>query len=96
MAKRRHPEVGCSPEVGGQTSASTRQDLSESKRLAARRRFLLGGAAAVPAIVTIGQREAYAASMLLCLSLFPGILPKEEYASEPSYYCKKEGDPGYN
>ena len=42
---------------------------SEAKRLAARRRFLLGGAAAVPLIVTLGQREAWAASTAVCRSL---------------------------
>jgi hypothetical protein len=96
MAKKSHPEVECSPEVGGRISASARQDLSESKRLAARRRFLLGGAALVPAIVTIGQREAHAASMLQCLSIDPSALPKEEWTGEAdSYYCKAEGDPGF-
>ncbi len=95
MAKKSHPEAECSPEESGQMLASTRQDLSESKRLAARRRFLLGGAAMVPVIVTIGQREAHAASMLLCLSL--DLKPKEDYdpINEFSYYCKKEGDSGY-
>lgn len=42
---------------------------AEAKRLSARRRFLLGGAAALPAIVTLGQKEAWAASAAVCQSL---------------------------
>lgn len=42
---------------------------AEAKRLAARRRFLLGGATALPLIVTLGQREAWAASSAVCQSL---------------------------
>ncbi len=41
----------------------------EAKRVAARRRFLLGGATALPLIVTLGQREAWAASSSVCNSL---------------------------
>ncbi len=44
-------------------------DSAEAKRLAARRRFLLGGAAALPLIVTLGQKEAWAASVAVCQSL---------------------------
>ena len=42
---------------------------AEAKRVAARRRFLLGGATALPLIVTLGQREAWAASAAVCASL---------------------------
>ena len=42
---------------------------AEDKRVAARRRFLLGGATALPLIVTLGQREAWAASAAVCQSL---------------------------
>ena len=42
---------------------------AEDKRIAARRRFLLGGATALPLIVTLGQREAWAASAAVCQSL---------------------------
>ena len=42
---------------------------AEAKRRAARRRFLLGGATALPMIVTLGQREAWAASAAVCQSL---------------------------
>ena len=42
---------------------------AEAKRMAARRRFLLGGATALPLIVTLGQREAWAASAAVCQSL---------------------------
>lgn len=44
----------------------------EAKRLAARRRFLIGGAAALPLIVTLGQREAWAASSSVCKSMGVG------------------------
>ena len=44
-------------------------DSAEAKRLAARRRFLLGGAAALPLIVTLGQKEAWAASAAVCDSV---------------------------
>lgn len=50
------------PEAAGIESA-------EAKRLAARRRFLLGGAAAVPVIVTLGQKQAWAASAAVCQSM---------------------------
>ena len=42
---------------------------ADAKRKAARRRFLLGGATALPLIVTLGQREAWAASAAVCQSL---------------------------
>jgi len=41
----------------------------EAKRLAARRKFLLGGASALPLIATLGTKEAWAASAAVCQSL---------------------------
>ena len=43
-------------------------ETSEDRRLAARRRFLKGGAAALPVLVTLGHKEAFAASMQVCMS----------------------------
>ena len=40
--------------------ATAEVEAAENKRLAARRRFLLGGAAAVPLIVTAGYSTAFA------------------------------------
>ena len=42
---------------------------AEEKRMAARRRFLKGGAAALPVIVTLGQTQAWAASSQVCASM---------------------------
>ena len=49
-------------------------ETAERKRLAARRRFLVGGAAAVPVVLTFGHRQAHAAGMSVCVSQigFPG------------------------
>lgn len=41
---------------------------AEDRRLAARRRFLQGGAAALPVLVTLGHKEALAASIQVCMS----------------------------
>lgn len=46
----------------------TATSAAESKRQAARRRFLLGGAGALPVIVTLGQKQALAASASVCQS----------------------------
>jgi hypothetical protein len=54
---------------GVELTASAGSDSAEAKRLAARRRFLLGGAAAVPVIVTLGQKDAWAASAAVCQSM---------------------------
>ena len=43
-------------------------DAAERKRLAARRNFLLGGAAAAPVIMTFGPRQAHAAGRSVCAS----------------------------
>lgn len=53
---------------GGRREASDRPDVHETKRLAARRRFLMGGAAALPIVATLGQKEAWAASREVCQS----------------------------
>jgi hypothetical protein len=50
----------------------TEETAVEAKRLAARRRFLLGGASALPLIVTLGTKEAWAASAGVCQSLSMG------------------------
>jgi len=55
-------------ESNSDTSARLTQE-AEAKRVAARRRFLLGGAAALPLIVTLGQKQAWAASVQVCSSL---------------------------
>ncbi len=53
-----------------QKPISTPHDVAEAKRLEARRRYLIGGASALPLIVTIGRsRQAFAASQNVCLSL---------------------------
>lgn len=41
---------------------------AEAKRRSARRRFLTGGIGAGAAVVTLGARRSYAASLLTCLS----------------------------
>lgn len=43
-------------------------EAAEAKRAAARRRFLLGGATALPVIITLGQKQAWAASAQVCQS----------------------------
>ena len=60
------------PELLGSDAGSgveASESSAEAKRTAARRRFLLGGAAALPMIVTLGQREAWAASASVCQSM---------------------------
>ncbi len=52
-------------------SGPTPQESAESKRLEARRRFLLGGAAALPVILTVTEVKAddIPSSRSTCLSL---------------------------
>lgn len=60
------------PELLGSDAGSgveASESSAEAKRIAARRRFLLGGATALPMIVTLGQREAWAASASVCQSM---------------------------
>ena len=85
MTKNSRPE-GRNTGSGAPSDRTT----AEAKRLAARRRFLLGGASALPLIVTLGQKEAWAASAALCQSL--GISYDEKYATQgggfvSSMYC---------
>ena len=65
-------------------------ESAETKRLAARRRFLLGGAAAVPVIVTLGQKQAWAASAAVCqsagLAQGQGFIGGDEVTT--SLYCR--------
>jgi len=71
---------------------------SEDKRVAARRRFLLGGAAALPVIVTLGQKQAWAASSQVCASAGLGFgdgFTNEDYNKvknglTTSLYCRPE------
>ena len=52
-------------------SGPTPQESAESKRLEARRRFLLGGAAALPLIVNVRAANAdEEGSISFCISLF--------------------------
>ena len=63
---------------------------AEANRLAARRRFLLGGAAALPIIVTLGGKQAFAASIRVCASagMYPGQgFSKTDHFSI-SMYCR--------
>ncbi len=52
---------------GDGAPGSTPQDSAEAKRLEARRRFLLGGAAAIPILVTVNRAKAVGFSV--CMSL---------------------------
>ena len=69
----------------GDVPSESSPDSAERKRLAARRRFLVGGAAAVPLILTFGHREAHAAGMSVCMSQvgFPG-----EGGGTPTFVCR--------
>ena len=66
---RKRVEATESAEIESAETESAEIESAETKRLAARRRFLLGGAAAVPAIVTLGQKQAWAASAAVCQSM---------------------------
>lgn len=63
---------------------------AEAKRLAARRRFLLGGAGALPVIVTLGQKQAFAASLHVCqsagLEMGEGFTANDQVTA--SLYCR--------
>ena len=59
--------------------ADERAEFVERKRREARRRFLIGGAAALPVIITMGQKQALAASAAVCAS--------------HSVYADEDGDP---
>lgn len=72
MEKNRIAAPGDSPPVernlADKGAAKDDAEAYEAKRLAARRRFLMGGAAALPLVVTLGQKEAWAASAAVCRS----------------------------
>ncbi len=53
----------------GQKPIPTPHDVAEAKRLDARKRLLIGGVAALPLIVTVGRRQAYAFGASVCASL---------------------------
>lgn len=53
--------------------SATAEAKVEANRLAARRRFLLGGAGALPVIVTLGRGQALAASLEVCQSVGLGM-----------------------
>lgn len=87
----------------GRCEASDRPDAYEAKRLAARRRFLLGGAAALPIVATLGQKEAWAASRAVCQSRSLGYgdgftqqdyqrLSNQQSGIQTSLFCR----PGWN
>lgn len=65
---------------------STPQDSAEAKRLEARRRFLLGGAAAIPILVTVNRAKAK--NFSVCMSAFgkdPGMAhpPGTDFVMDP-------------
>ncbi len=60
-------------------ATETPAETVERKRREARRRFLIGGAAALPVIITMGQKQALAASAAVCAS--------------HSVYADEDGDP---
>lgn len=78
-----------------QGAANVDADIYEAKRLAARRRFLLGGAAALPLVVTLGQKEAWAASAAVCRSR--GVFTRDLTYQDPqkgfqvSMFCRLGG-----
>lgn len=63
---------------------------AEANRLAARRRFLLGGAGALPIIVTLGGKQAFAASLQVCqsagLGMGDGFTKNDQFTV--SMYCR--------
>ena len=48
---------------------------AEGKRFTARRQILIAGAAGLPAILTFGRRQAYAADLSTCISIMGTVLP---------------------
>jgi hypothetical protein len=59
------------PDRGGESRASISQDPAEAKRLAARRRFLLGGGAALSTLVTMSPGKVGAVTYSECAARFP-------------------------
>ncbi len=81
-------DFGSAGGVAG-SDADADKSSTEAKRLAARRRFLLGGATALPLIVTLGQREAWAASQAVCQSM--GLAYDKKYAQDDMVAKSKAG-----
>ena len=85
------------PRQDDRAPGSTPQMSAEAKRLEARRRYLIGGASALPLMVTIGRsRQAFAASENVCQSLLGNpnfdvedIDPEDR---TPSMFCEVEPD----
>ena len=78
-------------------SVPTPQEPAESKRLEARRRFLLGGAAALPLIVNVRAAHGDSGSLSFCLTVFgPGDheLEEEEEGNLTLFECDDPDDPG--
>ena len=95
MGERRQTDI---PDLVSQSQKpiSTPHDVAEAKRLEARRRYLVGGASALPLIVTIGwSRRAFAASENVCASLLAQGADLE-FEDEPlpgaSFICELERD----
>jgi hypothetical protein len=59
------------PESGGESRVPIPQDPAEVKRLAARRRFLLGGGAALSTLVTMSPGRVGAVTYSECAARFP-------------------------
>ena len=87
------------PRGPGRVRPSETTKTAEDRRQAARRRFLMGGAAALPMIVTLGQKEAFAASAGVCMSAgmaFADGFRKRDYMKyaegklPDSIYCRPE------
>ena len=68
-----------------------RSDAAEEKRLTARRKFLLGGASALPVIVTLGRaRQARAFSAGVCASLLAQGVDLDFTDDVASFICELE------
>ena len=82
---------GDTPRQDDGVPGSTPQRSAEAKRLEARRRFLLGGAAALPVIFTVTELKAGAkvTGESVCLSIF-GVEAtwKEQSAGSLSGLCE--------
>ena len=83
MSKSKEPNGHSRAEGESSTTA-------EANRLAARRRFLLGGAGALPIIVTLGGKQAFAASLQVCqsagLGMGDGFTKNDQFTV--SMYCR--------
>jgi hypothetical protein len=70
MTRGEQPERD-SPEAGDAAPRPISQDPAEAKRLEARRRFLLGGGAAISALVTMSPGRLGAVTYSECATRFP-------------------------